>query len=72
MKRNRLILKVLVWGLLAGCGRPQTTEIAPTAVPPTATPIIIVAQLYREEPAVEAGVRGAQEQVIIGNQRVLV
>lgn len=43
MKRNWLIVNTLVFGLLAGCSRLQTTEIAPTAVPPTTTPIIIVA-----------------------------
>ncbi|MEJ2748696.1 MAG: PDZ domain-containing protein, partial [Anaerolineae bacterium] len=33
---------------------------------------VLVAQLYRNSPAVQAGVRGAQDQTIIGNQRVLV
>ena len=33
---------------------------------------VLVAQLYREGPAIEVGIRGAQDQVIIGNQRVLV
>lgn len=33
---------------------------------------VLVAQLYRQGPATAAGVRGAQDQIIIGNQRVLV
>jgi S1-C subfamily serine protease len=33
---------------------------------------ILVAQLYREGPAVAAGVRGAQQEVIIGNRRLLI
>jgi S1-C subfamily serine protease len=33
---------------------------------------ILVAQLYRDGPAVQAGVRGAQQEVIIGNRRMLV
>ncbi|GAB4265576.1 MAG: trypsin-like peptidase domain-containing protein [Candidatus Promineifilaceae bacterium] len=33
---------------------------------------VLVAQLYRNGPAVEAGVQGATQQVIIGNRRVLV
>lgn len=33
---------------------------------------VLVAQLYREGPAIAAGIRGAQDQVIIGNQRMLV
>lgn len=33
---------------------------------------VLVAQLYRQGPAVEAGIVGAQEQVIVGNRRVLV
>jgi S1-C subfamily serine protease len=33
---------------------------------------VLVAQLYRQGPAVDAGIRGAQDQVIIGNQRILV
>ncbi len=33
---------------------------------------VLVAQLYREGPAAAAGVQGAQDQVIIGNRRVLV
>jgi S1-C subfamily serine protease len=33
---------------------------------------ILVAQLYREGPALAAGVQAAQDQVIIGNRRVLV
>ena len=32
---------------------------------------VLVAQLYREGPAVTAGIVGAQEQVIIGNRRIL-
>ncbi len=32
---------------------------------------VLTAQLYREGPAVAAGVQGAQEQVIIGNRRIL-
>ena len=32
---------------------------------------ILVAQLYRDGPAVAAGLRGAQEEVIIGNRRIL-
>lgn len=32
---------------------------------------ILVARLYRNGPAIEAGLRGAQEEVIVGNQRVL-
>lgn len=32
---------------------------------------VLVAQLYREGPAVAAGVQGAQQQVIIGNRRIL-
>lgn len=33
---------------------------------------ILVAQLYRDGPAAAAGLRGAQDEVIIGNRRVLV
>ena len=33
---------------------------------------ILVAQLYRDGPALQAGVRGAQQEVIIGNRRLLV
>lgn len=33
---------------------------------------VLVAQIYREGPAAVAGMQGAQDQVIIGNQRVLV
>ncbi|MCB9418224.1 MAG: trypsin-like peptidase domain-containing protein [Ardenticatenaceae bacterium] len=33
---------------------------------------VLVAQLYREGPASDAGIQGAQDQIIIGNQRVLV
>lgn len=33
---------------------------------------ILVAQLYRNSPAVAAGLQGATEQVIIGNRRVLI
>lgn len=33
---------------------------------------ILVAQLFRDSPAAAAGLRGAQEEVIIGNRRVLV
>lgn len=33
---------------------------------------VLVAQLYRQGPAVEAGIVGAQEQIIIGNRRVLI
>lgn len=33
---------------------------------------VLVAQLYRQGPAVNAGIQGAQDQVIIGNQRILV
>jgi S1-C subfamily serine protease len=33
---------------------------------------VLVAQLYRDGPAVAAGIQGAQEQVIIGNRRVLI
>ena len=33
---------------------------------------VLVAQLYQEGPALQADIRGAQDQVIIGNQRVLV
>lgn len=32
---------------------------------------VLVAQLYREGPAVDAGIRGAQQQMIIGNRRIL-
>jgi S1-C subfamily serine protease len=32
---------------------------------------VLVAQLYRNGPAVEAGIQGATQQVIIGNRRVL-
>ncbi len=32
---------------------------------------VLVAQLYREGPAIAAGVQGAQQQVIIGNRRIL-
>lgn len=32
---------------------------------------VLTAQLYREGPAVAAGVQGAQEQVIVGNRRIL-
>ncbi len=33
---------------------------------------VLVAQLYREGPAREAGVRGARQEVIVGNRRVLI
>jgi len=33
---------------------------------------ILVAQLYRDGPALAAGMRGAQQEAIIGNQRILV
>lgn len=33
---------------------------------------VLVAQLYRNGPAVDAGIQGATQQVIIGNRRVLV
>jgi S1-C subfamily serine protease len=33
---------------------------------------VLVAQLYREGPAITAGVQGAQDQIIIGNRRILV
>jgi S1-C subfamily serine protease len=33
---------------------------------------ILVAQLYRGGPAQEAGIRGAQQEAIIGNQRILI
>ncbi len=33
---------------------------------------VLIAQIYREGPAIKAGIRGAQDQIIIGNQRVLV
>lgn len=33
---------------------------------------ILVAQLYRNGPAVEAGIRGAREEVIVGNRRYLI
>ena len=33
---------------------------------------VLTAQLYREGPAIEAGIQGAQQQVIIGNRRILV
>lgn len=33
---------------------------------------ILIAQLYREGPALPAGIRGAQQQVIVGNRRYLV
>ncbi len=33
---------------------------------------VLVAQLYREGPAVEAGIQGATEQIVVGNRRVLV
>lgn len=33
---------------------------------------VLVAQLYRDSPAVEAGIRGATEQVRVGNRRILV
>ena len=32
---------------------------------------VLVAQLYREGPAVAAGLQGAQQQVIVGNRRIL-
>ncbi len=33
---------------------------------------ILIAQLYRNSPAVAAGIRGAQQEVIVGNRRFLV
>ncbi len=33
---------------------------------------VLVAQLYRDGPALDAGIKGAQDQVVIGNRRVLV
>jgi len=33
---------------------------------------VLVAQLYREGPAIAAGIQGASEQVIVGNRRMLV
>jgi S1-C subfamily serine protease len=33
---------------------------------------VLIAQLYREGPAITAGVQGAQDQIIIGNRRILV
>ncbi len=33
---------------------------------------ILIAQLYRNGPAIQAGVQGAQEEIIIGNRRVLI
>ncbi|KAA3663356.1 MAG: PDZ domain-containing protein [Chloroflexi bacterium] len=33
---------------------------------------VLVAQLYREGPAVAAGIQGATEQVVVGNRRVLI
>jgi 2-alkenal reductase len=32
---------------------------------------VLTAQLYREGPAVAAGVQGAQQQVVVGNRRIL-
>ena len=33
---------------------------------------VLIAQLYRDGPAVDAGVRGASRQALIGNQRILI
>ncbi len=33
---------------------------------------VLTAQLYRQSPAVQAGIRGAQKEVIVGNRRLLI
>lgn len=49
-------------------------EISPRLAETLNLPVesgILVAQLYRSGPAVAAGLRGAQEEVVVGNQRIL-
>lgn len=49
-------------------------EISPRLAETLDLPVesgILVAQLYRSGPAVAAGLRGAQEEVVVGNQRIL-
>ncbi len=48
-----------------------TPELAETLSLPVEQGIL-VAQLYRDSPAVAAGIRGATEQVRVGNRRILV
>ncbi len=49
-------------------------DIAPGLVRALELPVndgILVAQIYRDGPAAQAGLRGAQREVIVGNQRLL-
>lgn len=49
-------------------------EITPRLAQTLALPVesgLLVARLYRDGPALDAGLRGAQEEVIVGNQRIL-
>lgn len=49
-------------------------EISPRLAEALNLPVesgLLVAQLYRGGPAIAAGLRGAQEEVIVGNQRIL-
>ncbi|MCA9998426.1 MAG: trypsin-like peptidase domain-containing protein, partial [Anaerolineales bacterium] len=48
-----------------------TPDLADTLQLPV-TEGVLVAQLYRNSPAVASGIRGAQQEVIVGNRRVLV
>jgi S1-C subfamily serine protease len=48
-----------------------TTELAEVLDLPTERGVLI-AQLYRNGPADAAGIHGAEEEVIIGNRRILV
>ena len=48
-----------------------TPDLADTLQLPV-TEGVLVAQLYRNSPAVASGIRGAQREVIVGNRRVLV
>ncbi len=55
-------------GLLGYSITPDLAEALNLPVPEG----VLVAQLYREGPALAAGIQGAQDQVVIGNRRVLV
>lgn len=49
-------------------------SITPELAEALALPVeqgVLVAQLYRQGPAVAAGIQGAQEQIIVGNRRIL-
>lgn len=50
-------------------------SITPTLAEALRLPVeegVLVAQLYRRSPAVEAGIRGAQRETIVGNRRFLI